>query len=157
MKFQGLVLRIVLGYSVKSFVELPHPSSPVLSPFDYEHIVLTDYVLQPEITPAGIIGESVFIKTPECESAVYVSRDRVVCKAESGFSHLVHGVAVVKTSKSYRTITASEAFDRESVVYAKIPGTFIVACYDCSSTHIITANYTGVFVFRDVYSGEETY
>jgi hypothetical protein len=99
VKFQGLVLRIVLGYSVKSFVELPHPSSPVLSPFDYEHIVLTDYVLQPEITPAGIIGEPVFIKTPECESAIYVSRDRVVCKAESGFSHIARGVAVAKTSR----------------------------------------------------------
>ena len=148
-------MRIALGYSVKSFVELPHPSSPVLSPFDYEHIVLTDYVLQPEITPAGIIGEPVFIKTPECESAVYVSRDRVVCKAESGFSHIARGVAVVKAPRGYRVVTASEAFDCESVVYAKIPGAFIVACYDGSSTHMITANYTGVFVFRDVYSGKK--
>jgi len=63
-------LKIVLGYIVKGFVELPHPSSPVLSPFDYEHIVLGDYALQPEITPTGVHGDPVFIK-PLNASTVY--------------------------------------------------------------------------------------
>jgi len=76
-----------------------HIHNPTLLPLNYEHIILEDYILQPEITPAGIIGEAVFIKTPECENAIYVSRDRVVCKAESGLSHLARGVAVAKTSR----------------------------------------------------------
>jgi hypothetical protein len=58
---RGLVLRIVLGYSVKNYIELSQPFSPALSPFDYEHIVLTDYALQLEITPSGIYGDPLFI------------------------------------------------------------------------------------------------
>ena len=70
------MLKIVLGYSVKNYIELPQPSSPVLSPFYYEHFVLTDYALQPEITPSGIHGDPVFIKTPECEHGIYINKER---------------------------------------------------------------------------------
>lgn len=91
---RGLVLKIVLGYSVKNHIELPQPSSSALSPFDHEHIVLTNYVLQSEITLSGIHGDPVFIKTPECERGIYISKDRLECKAEAGFSHPTHGVAV---------------------------------------------------------------
>jgi hypothetical protein len=84
-------LRIVLGYSVKNYIELSQSSSPALSPFDYEHIVLTDYALQPEITPPGIHGDPVFIKTPERELGLYISKDRLEWRAEAGFSHPTHG------------------------------------------------------------------
>lgn len=40
-------MKIVWRYSVKNYIELLQPSSPALSQFDYEHIVLTDYALQP--------------------------------------------------------------------------------------------------------------
>jgi hypothetical protein len=63
-------LKIVLGYGVKNYIELLQPSNPFLSPFDYEHVVLTDYALQPEITPSGIHGDPVFIK-PLTASTVY--------------------------------------------------------------------------------------
>ena len=145
-------MKVMLKYSTKSYVELPLPSSPMLSPFDYEHVVLEDYALQPEITPAGIISEPVFVKTPECEGAIYINRDKVICRAEAGFSHPARGVAVVKTSKGYKTITSSEVLDCERAVYATIPGAFIVACYEGPATHVVTANYTGVFVFREAYS-----
>ena len=147
-------MKIALKYTVKSHVELPHPSTPTLSPFDYEHIVLLDYALQPEITPAGIISEAVFLKSPECESGVYVSRDKLICRAEAGFSHLAHGVAVTRTPKGYKVFTSSEILECERVVYASTPGAFIVACYEEPGTHVVTANYTGVFIFRDAYSGK---
>jgi hypothetical protein len=148
---RGLVLKIVLGYSVKNHIELPQPSTPVLSPFDYEHIVLTDYALQPEITPSGIHGDPAFIKTPECERGLYISKDRLECRAEAGFSHSVHGVAVVKGPRGPRVITSSEALDCEKVVYDSRPGAFIAACFDGSSTSVITADYSGLRVHRGLY------
>jgi hypothetical protein len=146
-----LVLRIVFGYSVKSFVELPYPSSPVLSPFDYEHIVLTDYALQPEITPTGVRGDLVFIKTPECERGLYISKDRLECRAEAGFSHPTLGVVVVKGPRGLRVVAGGESFDCEKAIYESKPGAFIVACYDGSSTSVVTANYTGLRVYRGLY------
>jgi hypothetical protein len=65
-------LKILLGHSVKNYIELPQQPSPALSPFDYEHIVSTDYAPQPVITPSGIHGDPVFIKTPERESDIYI-------------------------------------------------------------------------------------
>jgi len=144
-------LKIVLGYSVKNYIELPRPSSPSLSPFNYEHIVLTDYALQPEITPSGIHGDPVFIKTPECAHGIYISKDRLECKAEAGFSHSVHGVAVLKGSRGPRVVTSSEALDCEKIVYDSRPGAFIVACFDGSSTSVITADYSGLRVHRGLY------
>jgi hypothetical protein len=144
-------LKIVLGYSVKNYIELPQPSSPALSPFDYEHIVLTNYALQPEITPSGIHGDPVFIKTPECEHGIYINKDRLECKAEAGFSHSVHGVAVVKGPRGLRVVTSSEALDCEKIVYDSRPGAFIVACFDGSSTSVITVDYSGLRVYRGLY------
>jgi hypothetical protein len=145
------VLKIVLGYSVKNYIELPQPSIPILSLFDYEHIVLTDYALQPEITPSGIHGDPVFIKTPECERGLYISKDRLECRAEAGFSHSTHGVAVVKGARGLRVATSREALDCERVVYDLRPGAFIVACFDGSSTSVITADYSGLRVYRGLY------
>jgi hypothetical protein len=102
-------LKIVLGYSVKNYIELPQPSSPALSLFDYEHIVLTDYALQPEIAPSGIRGDPVFIRTPECEHGIYINKDRLECRAEAGFSHSVHGVAVVKGPQGLRVVTTESS------------------------------------------------
>jgi hypothetical protein len=144
-------LKIVWGYSVKNYIELPQPSSPVLSPFDYEHVVLTDYALQPEITPSGIHGDSVFIKTLECERGIYITKDRLECRAETGFSHPTHGVAVVKGPRGPRVVTSREALDCEKVVYESKPGGFIAACFDGSSTSVITLNYSGLRVYRGLY------
>jgi len=144
-------LKIVLGYSVKGFVELPHPSSPALSPFDYEHIVLTDYVLQPEITPTGVHGDPVFIKTPDCERGIYISKDRSECRAEAGFSHPTRGVAVVRGPRGLRVVAGGESFDCEKAIYESKPGAFVVACYDGSSTSVVMASYTGLRVYRDLY------
>jgi hypothetical protein len=83
------VLKIVLGYSVKNYIELPQASSPILSPFNYEHIVLTDYALQPEITPSGIHGDPLFIKTPERERGIYISKDRLECKINSSYGSFI--------------------------------------------------------------------
>jgi hypothetical protein len=145
------VLKIVLGYSVKNYVELPQPSSPVLSPFDYEHIVLTDYALQPEITPTGVHGDPVFIKTPDCERGIYISRDRLECRAEAGFSHPAHGVAVVKGPRGLRVVASGESLDCERVVYDSRPGAFIVACFDGSYTHVVTSSYSSSKLYRDLY------
>jgi hypothetical protein len=145
------VLKIVLGYSVKNYIELPQPSSPALSPFDYEHVVLTDHALQPEITPSGIHGDPVFIKTPECEHGIYINKDRLECRAEAGFSHPTHGVAVLKGSWGLRVVTSSEALDCEKVAYDSRPGAFIVVCFDGSSTSVITVDYPGLRVHRDLY------
>ena len=144
-------MKIVLGYSVKNYIELPQPSSPVLSPFDYEHIVLTDYALQPEITPTGVHGDPVFIKTPDCERGLYTSKDRLECRAEAGFSHPAHGVAVVKGPRGLRVATNREALDCERVVYDSRPGAFIVACFDGSSTSVITADYSSLRAYRGLY------
>jgi hypothetical protein len=144
-------LKIVLGYSVKNYIELPQPSSPALSTFDYEHIVLTDYALQPEITPSGIHGDPVFIKTPECEHGIYINKDRLKCRAEAGFSHPTHGVAVVKGPRGPRVVTSSEALDCEKIVYDSRPGAFIAACFDGSSTSVITTDYSGLRVYRGLY------
>jgi hypothetical protein len=57
-------LRVVPGYSVKNYIELSQPSSPALSPFDYEHVVLTDYALRAETTPPGIYGGPLFVENP---------------------------------------------------------------------------------------------
>jgi hypothetical protein len=145
------VLKIVLGYSVKNYIELPQPSNPVLSPFDYEHIVLTDYALQPEITPSGTHGDPVFIKTPECEHGIYINKDRLECSAEAGFSHPTHGVAVVRGPKGLRVVTSSEALDCEKVVYDSRPGAFIVACFDGSYTHVVTSSYSSTKLHRGLY------
>jgi len=144
-------LKIVLGYSVKNYIELPRPSSPSLSPFDYEHIVLTDYALQPEITPSGIHGDPVFIKTPECAHGIYISKDRLECRAEVGFSHSTHGVAVVKGPRGPRVVTSGEALDCEKVVYDSRPGAFIVACFDGSYTHVVTSSYSSSKLYRGLY------
>jgi len=144
-------LKIVLGYSVKNYIELPQPSSPALSPFDYEHIVLTDYALQPEITPSGTHGDPLFIKTPKCEHGIYISKDRLECKAEAGFSHPTHGVAVVKGPRGPRVVTSSEALDCEKIVYDSRPGAFIATCFDGSSTSVVTTDYSGLRVHRGLY------
>ena len=144
-------MKIVLGYSVKNYIELPQPSTPILSPFDYEHIVLTDYALQPEITPSGIHGDPVFIKTPECEHGTYINKDRLECRAEAGFSHPTHGVVVVKGPRGFRVVTSSEALDCEKVVYDSRPGAFIATCFDGSSTSVITVDYSGLRVYRGLY------
>jgi len=144
-------LKIMLGYSVKNYIELPQPSSPALSPFDYEHIVLTDYALQPEITPSGIHGDPVFIKTPDCERGIYISKDRLECRAEAGFSHPTHGVAVVKGPRGPRVVTSSEALDCEKIIYDSRPGAFIATCFDGSSTSVITTDYSGLRVYRGLY------
>jgi hypothetical protein len=104
-------LRVVLGYNVKNHIWLPLESNPVLSPFDYEHVVLVDHVLQPEITPAGINGDPVFVKTPECERGLYINKNKVECNVEAGFSHPVHGVAVVKGVKGYRVVTSNDVIE----------------------------------------------
>jgi len=130
---------------------LPFPSSPVLSPFDYEHIVLEDYALQPEVTPIGVIGDPVFIKAPECENGVYTSKDRLECRAEAVFSHLSHGVAVVKSVKGLRVVAGGEVFECERVIYDSRPGAFIAACYDGSYTHVVVADYSGLKVHRELY------
>jgi len=144
-------LKIVLGYSVKNYIELPQPSSPALSPFDYEHVVLTDYVLQPEITPSGIHGDPVFIKTPGCERGIYINKDRLECRAESGFSHFTHGVAVLKGSRGPRVVTSSEVLDCEKVIYDSRPGAFIAACFDGSYTHVVTSSYSSSKLYRGLY------
>jgi len=144
-------LKIVLGYIVKGFVELPHPSSPVLSPFDYEHIVLGDYALQLEITPTGVHGDPVFIKTPECEHGIYINKDRLECRAEASFSHPAHGVAVVKGPRGLRVVASGESLDCEKVVYDSRPGAFIVACFDGSYTHVVTSSYSSSKLYRDLY------
>ncbi|ADG91149.1 hypothetical protein [Thermosphaera aggregans] len=144
-------MRIVLGYSVKNYIELSQSSSPALSPFNYEHIVLTDYALQPEITPSGIHGDPLFIKTPECELGLYISKDRLECRAEAGFSHPTHGVAVVKGPRGPRVVTSSEVLDCEKIAYDSRPGAFVAACFDGSSTSVITADYSGLRVHRGLY------
>jgi hypothetical protein len=68
--FRGLVLKIVLGYGVKTTLSYHSHPAPFLSPFDYEHIVLTGYALQPEITPSGIHGDPCSLK-PLSAGAVY--------------------------------------------------------------------------------------
>jgi hypothetical protein len=145
------VLKIVLGYSVKNYVELPQPSNPVLSPFDQEHIVLTDYALQPEITPSGIHGDPVFIKTPECEHGIYINKDRLECRAEAGFSHPVHGVAIVRGPRGLRVVVGSESLDCEKIIYDSRPGAFIVACFDSSYTHVVTSSYSSSKLYRGLY------
>ena len=144
-------MKIVLGYSVKNYIELPQPSSPVLSPFDYEHIVLTDYALQPEITPTGVHGDPVFIKTPDCERGIYISRDRLECRAEAGFSHPTHGVAVVKGPRGLRVVASGESLDCERAVCDSRSGAFIVACFDGSYTHVVTSSYSSSKLYRDLY------
>jgi hypothetical protein len=145
------VLKIVLEYSVKNYIEIPRPSSPVLSPFDYEHIVLSDYALQPEITPTGIHGDPVFIKNPECERGLYINKDRLECRAEAGFSHPTHGVVVVKGPRGPRVVTRSEALECEKVVYDSRPGAFIAVCFDGSSTSVITTDYSSLRAHRGLY------
>jgi hypothetical protein len=144
-------LRVVLGYIVKNHIWLPLESSPVLSPFDYEHVVLADHVLQPEITPSGINGDPVFVKSPNCERGLYINKNRMECNAEAGFSHPVHGVAVVKGVRGQRVVTGSEALDCEKVVYSSRPGAFIVACFDGSHTHVVASNYAGLKLYREAY------
>jgi len=144
-------LKIVLGYRVKNYIELPHLSNPVLSPFDYKHIVLTDYALQPEITSSGIHRDPLFIKTPECEHGIYINKDRVECRAEIGFSHPTHGVAVVKGPRGLRVVVGSESLDCEKIIYESRPGAFIVAYFDGSYTHVVTSSYSSSKLYRGLY------
>jgi hypothetical protein len=144
-------LRLVLGYSVKNYIELPHPSTPVLSPFDYEHVVLEDYALQPEITPSGVIGDLFFIRVPECEHGIYINKDRLECRAEAGFSHPAHGVAVVKSLKGPSVVTSNEVFECETALYDSRPGAFIAACFEGSYTHVVVADYSGLKTYRELY------
>jgi hypothetical protein len=144
-------LRVVLGYNVKNHIWLPLESSPVLSPFDYEHVVLADHVLQPEITPSGINGDPVFIKAPNCEHGLYINKNRIECNVEAGFSHPAHGVAVVKGVKGQRVVTGSEVLDCEKAVYGSRPGAFIVACFDGSHTHVVASSYSGLKLYREAY------
>jgi len=144
-------LKIVLGYSVKNYVELPQPSSPVLSPFDYEYIVLTDYALQPRSLHQAST-ETQFSLKPLNASTVYtLIKDRFECRAEAGFSHPTHEVAVVKGPRDLRAATSSEALDCERAVYDSRPGASIATCFDGSSTSVITLNYTGLRVYRGLY------
>jgi len=145
-------LKVVLGYSVKNYIELPLESNPVLSPFDYEYIVLTDHVLQPEITPSGIHGDPVFVKTPGCKRGLYINKDRLQCSVEAGFSHPAHGVAVVKGGKGPRVIIGGDAIDCDKAVYNSRPWVFIVTCFDGSYSYLIFTTeksilYTGDFRF----------
>ncbi len=72
-------MKIVWGYSVKNYIELLQPSSPALSQFDYEHIVLTDYALQPRSLHRASTETPCSLKTPEREHGMYISKDRLEC------------------------------------------------------------------------------
>jgi hypothetical protein len=75
----------------------------------------------------------------------------VECKAGAGFSHSTHRVVVVKGARGLRAVASGEALDCEKVIYDSRPGAFIVTCFDSSSTSIITADYSGLRVYRGLY------
>jgi hypothetical protein len=78
-------------------------------------------------------------------------KDRLECRAETGFSHPTHGVVVVKGPRGLRVVTSSEALDCEKVVYDSRPGAFIATCFDGSSTNVITTDYSSLRVHRGLY------
>jgi len=73
------------------------------------------------------------------------------CRAEAGFSHFTHGVAVVKGPRGPRVGTSSETLDCEKIIYESRPGAFIDACFDGSPTSVITVDYSGLRVYRGLY------
>ncbi len=146
-------MKLVLPYSVRSFFELPLLNyRPVLSPYDFESVVLAGLALHPRITHRGV-EEGVFIDGLEnCVNPVFINRDRYVCEALAGFSHWRHGVAVIRAAKGV-ILEAGDglALEGGEAAYSSIPGALVAAVYDGSYTHVVTASYDSINFFEKAY------
>ncbi|MFN3268041.1 MAG: hypothetical protein ACK416_02150, partial [Zestosphaera sp.] len=147
-------MRVTIPYTVKDFIDLTELGGDkvVLSPYDLETLVVEGLWAQPKITLGSRLSYSDFAKIDEvCENPVYVSRDLVECSAVSGFSHLEHGVAIVRDVKNYRVITRDDVFVGEYLVSEVVPGALVVAIHDGSNTHVVLASYDDYLVYRNAY------
>ena len=147
-------MRITIPYVVKHYIDLTElgGSKVILSPYDLETLVVEGVRVQPKITMSTQISSSELIKAGDvCENLTYVSRELIECSAVLGFSHVEHGVAVVKDIKNYRVITKDEVFVGDTLVSDVKPGALIVAIHDGSNTHVILTSYDDYVLCRNAY------
>ncbi|MEO3993829.1 MAG: hypothetical protein QN229_05970 [Desulfurococcaceae archaeon TW002] len=147
-------MRATIPYTVKRFIDLTKlgGSRVVLSPYDLETLIIEGLNVQPKITIAHQTNFSEFVGGGEvCENPVYVSKDMIVCSAITGFSHLEHGVAVVRDVNGYKVITRDDVFVGESLVSEMVPGALIVAIHDGSNTHVVLVSHDDYMIYRNAY------
>lgn len=147
-------MKVVIPYIVKHFVDMTElgGSKVVLSPYDLETLVVEGSVVQPKITITSQTSFSDFARVANtCENPVYVSKNLIECSAVTGFSHLEHGVAIVRDAKNYKVVTKDEVFLGGILASEVKPGAFIVAIHDGRNTHVILASHDDYVVYRNAY------
>jgi len=150
-------LRLVIPYTLRRFADFTKfgGGRVVLSPYDLESLVIEGLRVQPKITINSWSDLSESSEAGDtCRNPVYVSRELIECSAMAGFSHLEHGVAVVRVSGNYRVITRDEVFAGATLATDSRPGAFVVAVYDGSRTHVVLASYEDYAVYRDAYEAK---
>ncbi len=146
-------MKLTLPYSVRSFFELPLLNyKPVLSPYDFESVILAGLALHPRITLRGV-EEGVFRdRVGGCSNPVFINRDKYVCEALAGFPHWKRGVAVVKTVRGVRLEAGNGlVLEGEEASYSSTPGALVAAIYDGSYAHVVAASYDSIEVFERAY------
>lgn len=149
-------MRLKLPYRVKSFFELPLLNyRPVLSPYDFESVVLIGLSLHPRITLRGLEEGAFVNEVGDCTNPVFINSGRYVCEALAGFSHERHGVALVKTARGVRVETGDGLIlEGREAAYSSAPGAVVAAVYDGSYTHLVAASYDLIKVLDRAYRGK---
>lgn len=154
-------MKLVIPYTLRRFADFTKLGGGrvILSPYDLESLVFEDLRVQPRITINSCINSWSDPSEPveiggACRNPVYVSRELIECSAIAGFSHLEHGVAVVRGSRNYRVITKDEVFAGATLVTDSRPGAFVVAVHDGSRAHVVLASYEDYVVYRDAYEAK---